>query len=144
MQLLLVSYSQLIADVRVLPGVPYHELIPTLNRYDLGIHNLPPVNFNNHWALPNKFFDFVQARLGMVVGPSPEMVSRLDKYHLGRAATDFTAEALRVALEQTTREEVWQWKQNAAACARELSSENVVGTWRDAVAAIAAKGAPSL
>lgn len=75
---------------------------------------------------------------------APEMVSRLDKYRLGRVATDFTAGALRVALEQTTREEVWQWKQNAAACARELSSETVVGTWRDAVAAIVAKPAPSL
>ena len=132
------EYAARTPNVRVLPGVPYHELIPTLNRYDLGIHNLPPVNFNNRYALPNKFFDFVQARLGMVVGPSPEMVSRLDKYHLGRAATDFTAEALRVALEQTTREEVAQWKQNAAAHAREMSSETVVGTWRDAVAAIVA------
>lgn len=142
--MLLVSYSRLVADARVLPGVSYRDLIPTLNRYDLGIHNLPPVNFNNRYALPNKFFDFVQARLGMVVGPSPEMVSRLEKYLLGRAATDFSAATLRTALEQTTREEVWEWKQNAAQHARELSSENVVGIWRDAVAAIVAKPAPSL
>ena len=125
-----------IPNVRVLPALPYQQLIPTLNRYDLGIHNLPPVNFNNRYALPNKFFDFVQARIGMVVGPSPEMVSRLERYGLGRAAADFTAAALRAALEETTPAEVATWKQNAAACARELSSENVVPLWKDAVEAI--------
>ena len=125
-----------IPNVRVLPALPYQQLIPTLNRYDLGIHNLPPVNFNNRYALPNKFFDFVQARIGMVVGPSPEMVSRLERYGLGRAAADFTAAALRAALEETTPAEVAAWKQNAAACARELSSENVVPLWKDAVEAI--------
>ena len=125
-----------IPNVRVLPALPYQQLIPTLNRYDLGIHNLPPVNFNNRYALPNKFFDFVQARIGMVVGPSPEMVSSLERYGLGRAAADFTAAALRAALEETTPAEVAAWKQNAAACARELSSENVVPPWKDAVEAI--------
>ena len=41
-----------------------------------------------------------------------------------------------VALEETTPAEVAAWKQNAAACARELSSENVVTLWKDAVEAI--------
>ena len=47
--------------------------VATLNAHDVGIHILPPVNFNNRWALPNKFFDYVQARLGVIIGPSPEM-----------------------------------------------------------------------
>ncbi|MDD7542515.1 MAG: hypothetical protein SPK50_06750 [Mobiluncus porci] len=123
-------------NVTLHEGAPYRELIDTLHRYDLGIHNLPPVNFNNQYALPNKFFDFVQARIGMVIGPTPEMVSRLEKYHLGRVAADFTAEALQEALAATTREEVAAWKKNAHAVARELSSENVVGLWKDAVAEI--------
>lgn len=127
------AYADTLPNVRVQPGVPYQELISTLNQYDLGIHNLPPVNFNNHYALPNKFFDFVQARIGMVIGPTPEMVSRLEKYQLGRVAADFTTETLREALAETTPAEVAAWKQNAHRCARELSSENVVQLWKDAV-----------
>lgn len=122
-----------IPNVNLHPGEPYIKLIDTLHRYDLGLHNLPPVNFNNHYALPNKFFDFVQARIGMVIGPTPEMVSRLEKYQLGRVAADFTTEALREALDKTTAAEVAAWKQNAHRHARELSSENVVGLWKDAV-----------
>lgn len=75
----------------------------------------------------------------MVIGPTPEMVSRLEKYQLGRVAADFTTEALREALAETTPAEVAAWKQNAHRCARELSSENVVQLWKDAIETITAK-----
>ena len=48
----------------------------TLNAHDVGVYVLPPVSFNHLWALPNKVFDFVQGRLALVVGPSPEMAAR--------------------------------------------------------------------
>ena len=127
-----------ISNVNLHPGVPYDNLIDTLHRYDLGFHNFPPVTFNLRYTLPNKFFDSIQARIGMVIGPTPDMVSLLEKYQLGRVAADFTKEALREALAKTTPAEVAAWKQNAHRCARELSSENVVGLWKDAVDRIVA------
>src|SRR5690606_1203853 len=53
--------------------VPQSELIETLNQYDVGIFVLPPSNENHVLALPNKLFDYVQARLAIVVGPTIEM-----------------------------------------------------------------------
>lgn len=122
-----------IENVRVLPGVDYQNLIPTLNHYDLGIHNLPPVNFNNHWALPNKFFDFVQARIGMVVGPTPEITERVNEYQLGRVAAGYETKDLIAALQDTTHAEVETWKQNAHRVAPELSSQHVVNLWDKAI-----------
>ena len=46
----------------------------------------PPINFNNKLALPNKLFDYVQARLGVLIGPSPEMVHYVEEYDLGEVA----------------------------------------------------------
>ena len=40
------------------------ELPAALNPYDIGVYCLPPANVNMEYALPDKLFDFVQARLG--------------------------------------------------------------------------------
>src|SRR5699024_9093725 len=96
--------------VRVLPPVPNGELVRTLNSYDVGLHVLPPTSFNNAWALPNKFFDYVQARLGLIIGPSPEMSSILETYSFGAVADDFTPEALTRVLDTVTPELIAEWK----------------------------------
>lgn len=41
--------------IQVLPPVPSTDLVPTLNLYDVGIHQLPPTNTNHVVAMPNKF-----------------------------------------------------------------------------------------
>src|SRR5690606_32302142 len=80
--------------VTVHDPVPYAELLTTLNAHDVGVHVLPPVSFNNANALPNKVFDYVQARLGLVVGPTPEMAQLATAHGVGVVTADFTAEAL--------------------------------------------------
>lgn len=122
--------------ITVHDAVPYAELIPTLNRYDVGIHLLPPVNFNNKWALPNKFFDFVQARLGLVIGPSPEMARLVREHELGYVASDFTVDALVDALKKLDAEQVRRFKSNSHQAAHELSAESTIEGWRRAIKAL--------
>lgn len=122
--------------ITVHDAVPYSELVKTLNAYDAGIHLLPPVNFNNLWALPNKFFDFVQARLALVIGPSPEMERLVKKHQLGEVATDFTVDALAEALDKLTPESVAAMKQNSHAAAHELSAESTIQGWKRAIEAL--------
>lgn len=119
--------------VRVLDPVPYSELIPRLNEYDVGVHVIPPTNFNNRWSLPNKFFDYVQARLALVIGPSPEMTSRLTEHGLGAVAEAFTAKALKKVLDQLSAAQVAEWKQNSHASADPLSAESQVMVWDRAI-----------
>lgn len=82
------------ARIRFRPPVPMPEIIPTIRAYDLGLSVLPPVNFNLRAALPNKFFEFVQARLAVAVGPSPEMARLVREHGFGIVADDFTAVTL--------------------------------------------------
>lgn len=115
--------------VRVLDPVPYSELIRTLNGYDVGVFVLPPITFNYRYALPNKLFDFIQARLGLVIGPSAEMQYYVDHYGLGLVADDFTVEAMRDAIEQLTPDSVTGYKAHADARAAEVDGDLEVDKW---------------
>lgn len=120
--------------------VPYAQLAETLNAYDVGVHILPPVNFNNKWALPNKFFDYVQARLGVIIGPSPEMANTLKHYGFGAVADDFSVDALTREINSLEVETVAAWKHAADAAAAKLSSAAQVAVWREAIDSLASGG----
>jgi hypothetical protein len=128
--------------VRFVEPVAYQQLIARLNEYDVGIHVIAPTNFNNLWALPNKFFDYVQARLGIIIGPSAEMEQRLASHGLGAIAAGFDAPALTRVLDDLTIEQVEGWKSHAADAAHELSSESQVLLWGAAIDALADRGRP--
>jgi glycosyltransferase involved in cell wall biosynthesis len=115
--------------VRFPDAVPYRELVRTLNGYDVGLSVFPPTNFNLAWCLPNKFFDFIQGRLGVIVGPSPEMARFVDEYAIGEVLPDFDAASLAQALDALTPERVAAWKAASDAHAVELSSERQSGIW---------------
>lgn len=103
--------------------VPMPEICRRLNQYDVGIYLLPPVNFNHEHALPNKFFEFIQARLAVATGPSPEMARIVEKYSLGVVADSFEPRALAEALEHLTDDSIAGYKRASSRAARELSYE---------------------
>ena len=123
--------------IRFPEAVPYQQLISRLNEYDVGIHVIAPTNFNNRWALPNKFFDYVQARLGLIIGPSAEMRRILDAHGFGAVADDFGAAALTKVLDSLTAEKVTVWKARASAAAHELSGEVQMEVWATEVDSLA-------
>lgn len=125
--------------VRIHPPVAPHELPATLNAHDVGVYVLPPVSFNHLWALPNKVFDFVQGRLALVVGPSPEMAALVRRHGLGVVTDDFSAVSLARALDALTPADVRRFKDASAAAAVELSAEQQVRGWARAVDTLAAR-----
>lgn len=115
--------DELGSRIRILPPKPYDELIAALNSYDIGIHILPPTNTNNTLALPNKLFDYVQARLGLIVGPTPDMQLRVEEYALGAVTTGFDEEAIVRVLDELDPRLVTVWKENASIAAEHLNSD---------------------
>ena len=109
--------------VRFVEPVAMPEICRRLNQYDVGIYLLPPVNFNHEHALPNKFFEFIQARLAVAIGPSPEMARIVNEYSLGVIAASFEPKALAAALDQLTDESIRAYKLAAGRAARELNYE---------------------
>ncbi len=127
--------------IRFRDPVPYRELVPTLNAYDIGLSIFPPTTFNLAWCLPNKFFDFMQARLGEIVGPSPEMARFVEEYGIGQVLPDFEPSSLAAALESLTPDEVAGWKAASARHAAALSSESQAAIWDELITRVLA-GAP--
>lgn len=99
------------------------ELPAVLNGYDVGIFSLPPQTLNHALMLPNKFFDFVQARLAIVFSPSPETSALISQYDLGAVTDDFSAESLAKAVRGLDRNRIAECKANAHAAAALLSSK---------------------
>jgi hypothetical protein len=103
--------------------VPLERICQRINGYDVGLFLLPPVNFNYRFALPNKFFEFVQARLAVAIGPSPEMAALLEDYDLGVVSRSFEPRAMATALSGLSDRDIRRYKAAANIAARELSFE---------------------
>ena len=109
--------------IRFRQPVPLLEIPGTLNEYDIGLFLLPPKTFNYLNALPNKFFEFIQARVAIAIGPSPEMSHYVREYDCGIVSKDFTPVQLAAELNQLTCEDVDRFKQNSHRAADVLCFE---------------------
>lgn len=109
--------------IRFLPAIKSSEIVPFINQYDIGIFLLPPVNFNYANTLPNKLFDFIQARLAIAIGPTPEMAEIVNRYDIGVVSEDFTPLKLAIKLNLMTKEKIEVFKQKSVIAARELCAE---------------------
>jgi len=107
--------------INFLPSVPTDEISSFINKFDIGVFILPPVNFNYKMALPNKFFEFIQARLCIAIGPSPEMELITNKFKLGIISPDFTAKSMADMLNKLSNEDILKFKYNSHIYAEELS-----------------------
>jgi glycosyltransferase involved in cell wall biosynthesis len=110
--------------VSVIDAVSVSEIPLVLNRFDIGLFILPPTNYNYRNALPNKFFEFIQARLAIAISPSPEMAELVNKYDLGIVANDFSAKAMAEKINELSLEKIMYYKNQSHIYAKEFSDEN--------------------
>ncbi len=147
------SAADEVSSVRILPAVPFAELMDTVASYDIALAFQRPTTFNIKYAVPNKFFEAIQARTAVVVGkffeaiqartavvvgPAPELEAVVRKHGFGVVTSDFTAEALAETLRGLTPERVATLKAAADGAAYDLSAERAEGPWVTAVDTMAA------
>lgn len=109
--------------VRMVPAVPMHEIVTRANTYDVGLYLLEPHAFNDKHCLPNKFFEFIQGRLALAIGPSPEMKRLVEEYECGIVSDTFDPKDLANRLNALTREDIEAFKQKAHQASEELNAE---------------------
>ena len=109
-------------NVRIIPPVAFEEIVPFSSQYDIGFYILQPTSYNCKYALPNKFFEFIQARLALAIGPSPEMAKYLKAYDLGIVAPNFTPQSMAESLNALTKEQILIYKENANKTAKILNA----------------------
>lgn len=131
------GFSQLQREVTGLENVTIHppvspdSIAAAINQYDVGVYLLAPVNLNHQLALPNKFFEFIQARLAIAIGPSPEMATIVRKHSLGLVADDFSENALAEQLKLLNGKNLQKFKMNSHAAARIYNTHHSTQTLSD-------------
>ncbi|MCA0217291.1 MAG: glycosyltransferase [Actinobacteria bacterium] len=98
------------------------EVASALNQYDLELIFFPPRFANNIYALPNKFFEAIQGRLGVVIGESPEIVGFVREHGFGLVVDGWTGADLAAALNALTPEQITAMKQAADRAASDFST----------------------
>ena len=63
--------------------VPFQDLHRYTLMADLGLSIEKDVSLNYHYCLPNKFLDYIQANVPVLVSPFPEMKAIVDHYRIG-------------------------------------------------------------
>jgi glycosyltransferase involved in cell wall biosynthesis len=109
--------------VEILPEVAMVDLVKAAAEADIGISTPPSTSKHNIYALPNKFFEYIQAGLAMCVADLPDMQRIMTQYELGVAIRAVTPEAIAEAVNSFTPELVDRYKANARKAAAELNWE---------------------
>ncbi|MGP1580718.1 MAG: hypothetical protein ACTTH5_06845 [Wolinella sp.] len=100
-------------NVKIIPPVPFEEIIPFSRQYDIGLYILKPSGFNTLHALPNKFFEYIHAHLAIAVSPSPEMAEIVERESLGIVAKDFTPQTMAKALNELSYDKIVAFKKRS-------------------------------
>jgi glycosyltransferase involved in cell wall biosynthesis len=114
--------------VRIDPPVPFNAMVPRANQSDVGFFVQEDISLQKRFTLPNKFFEYVQARLALVVADLPEMARLTREHGLGLLVPKVTPEAIAETINSLSREKIDGFKQASMRAARALSWENEAAT----------------
>lgn len=117
------QYAATQPKIKILPAVESSQVVEVINQYDIGVFLIPPINFNYANTLPNKLFDFIQARLGIAVGPTPEMAAIVNEFRNGIVSEDFSPKNLAMKLNKLSGSDIETFKSNSSKAALSLNAE---------------------
>lgn len=129
----LVEAASDLDNVRFIPPVNVCDIARTINAYDLGLCLIWPSHFNYEMCLPNKFFEFIQARLGIVTWPSPEMACFTSTEGLGVVANEYSVQSIAAELMKLDVEDIAAFKQRSHEVAKKYNAEVSMDKYRAVV-----------
>ena len=74
------------------------------------------------FGLGNKFFEFIQSRLLVAIGPAPEMKKYVNKYNLGIVSDTFNPKDMAYSLNKLSAREIDSYKHSCHDYASHLSA----------------------
>ena len=92
----------------------------------LGISLEQNIGLNYYYALPNKLFDYIQARVPVLISDFPEMKKIVDQYDIGMTVKEYSPQILAnvVDIMLYNNGERKKWILNLEKAANELIWEN--------------------
>jgi glycosyltransferase involved in cell wall biosynthesis len=123
----LIRELDVVDRVRIIPPVPYEELLDWTASADIGLTPLSPEpTLTMQWCLPNKVFEYIMAGLPILSAPLEAVQELLARYDVGQtfpaALPSALAHAINIML--ADRAALARMHENALRAARELCWEN--------------------
>jgi len=104
--------------------VPMDQVAQALNRFDAEVIFYPPTSENMRLSLPNKFFESIQGRLGLITGESPEMETLIREHGFGSVASGWEYASLAAHINSITADQISAMKAASHKAAPTLSAES--------------------
>jgi glycosyltransferase involved in cell wall biosynthesis len=106
--------------------VPFEDLLPYTSMGDIGISIEKDLGVNYQNCLPNKFLDYIQAGLPVLVSPFPEMAKIVNRYGIGRLLESHDPVQLAETIDRlfTDEAELARFRENLVLAASDLCWEN--------------------
>jgi hypothetical protein len=111
---LLILFLGLKERVFIHPPVPTPEISSFINEFDVALMVIPPVTVNELHAMPNKFFESVQACLAIVTGPNPDLAAEVRDRELGVVAAGWCWKDILLSVKAVPKEDWFNYKLNAS------------------------------
>jgi glycosyltransferase involved in cell wall biosynthesis len=97
----LIASEGVAEQVRIVPPVPYAELLRWTASADLGLALFRPEHsLNVRWCLPNKLFEYIMAGLPVLASPLDAVCDLLETAQVGRVVEDMTPEGIAAAMNE--------------------------------------------
>ena len=110
--------------IGIVPPAPMREIAERINSYDLEVIYFPHPGPNLLYALPNKFFESIQGRLGIITRSDGLMGPIVQEAGNGLTVDEHSGAALCGALKELTPEAVQEMKSASHLLARELNAQS--------------------
>lgn len=118
------QYAAQLGDrVRVVPPVPIDAVAEEINKYDLEVMFYRPATVNLQLALPNKLFEAIQGRLGLVIGQSPSMMEIVEDFQNGVVVEGWEPADLAAAIDRLDAEKIGAFKQGSDRAAAAINAK---------------------
>jgi glycosyltransferase involved in cell wall biosynthesis len=106
--------------------VPLEELSSYTRMADIGISIEKDVSLNYRYCLPNKFLDYIQCNVPVLISPMVEMKAIMEKYHIGEmiSSHDPVHIAERLDAMLANGDQLETYHKNLLVAANELCWEN--------------------
>ena len=107
--------------VRIIPPVPYKELLEWTSSADVGVNVAnPSYSLNVQYFLPNKLFEYIMSGLPVLTSPLRAMVEVVKRYDVGRVFPSLEPKDIAGAINEILADPagVERMRQNALNAAR--------------------------
>jgi len=110
-------------NVRITDPVPYEDIVNKLHNYDAGVVFFPPSTFNLNHCMPNKLFEIIQARIGVIASPLADISKFIRQHKIGLIANSFDAKDLADLINKLTPTQLDEFKRQSDRIARRFSQQ---------------------